>query len=123
MYILNEGQPAQSRLALEVVRYRVLSKPYSAWRAILAEIGQSDTDFLIALRELHGIKIDKKTDPQLFLTQDTQQMRILAEEGIERPTMLQILLTAKVFALSEEDCKAKMEKLLRGEPDEEEPKS
>jgi len=91
-------------LALELVRYRVWTKPYSAWRAILAETGASDTDFLIALRKLHGIEIDKKADPILFVVQDTQQMRILLDEGVPSPTMMQILLTSKSMALTHEEA-------------------
>lgn len=109
-------------LALELVRFRILGKSYSKWRAIIAETGESDTAFLICLKRQWKIQIDKKLDPVLFITQDTQQMRLLKESGIENPTMLQILLTAKVISLSEEDAKEQFEKLLRDGIDEE-PKS
>lgn len=101
-----------SHLALELVRYRVLGKPYSKWRAIVAELGESDTAFLIALREVHGIGIAKADDPMLYVIQDTQQMREFKDGGLN-PTMLQLLLTSRVIALSEEDAKAKFEKLLK----------
>lgn len=99
-------------LALELVRYRVLGKPYSKWRSIIAETGESDTAFLIALRKLHHIEINKKEDEMLYITQDTQQMRVLEQEGVPNPTLLQILLTAKVFSLSEDDIKDKFEKAM-----------
>lgn len=101
-----------SHLALELVRYRVLEKSYSKWRAIIAELGESDTAFLIALREVHGIAFDKAADPMLYVTQDTQQMKGFTDGGLN-PTMLQILLTARVIALSEEEAKAKFERKLK----------
>lgn len=104
---------ADDPLALELVRFRVLGKPYSKWRAIIAETGESDTAFLICLKRQWNITINKAVDPMLFITQDTQQMRLLKESGVDNPTLLQILLTAKVIALSEEDAKDKFEKLLR----------
>lgn len=97
----------------DMVQYRILGKPYSSWRAILAETGESDTVFLIALRELHGLEINKEEDPFLFVTQDTQQMADLAESGVPNPTMLQILLTAKVIDLSEERAKERWLKTMQ----------
>lgn len=100
-------------LALELVRYRILGKPYSKWRAIIAETGESDTAFLICLNRQWNIVVNKAEDTTLFITQDTQQMRLLAEQGVANPTLLQILLTSKVIALSEEEAKDQFEKLLR----------
>lgn len=108
MHLLNNGENA---LALELVRYRILGKPYSKWRAIIA--GESDTNFLICLRQQWNIHVDKKADPMLYITQDTQQMRLLSESGVPNPTTLQILMTAKIISLSEEDAKEQFEKLLR----------
>ncbi len=105
LHILNGGiaqQPDDDRLKLEVVRHRVLGKPYSKWRAIIAETGNSDTDFLICLKRLFGITIDKTADPMLYITQDTQQMRQLEEQGVANPTLLQILLTTRAIALDEQ---------------------
>lgn len=102
---------SDKHLALELVRFRVLGKPYSKWRAIIAELGESDTTFLIGLREIHGIGIAKNDDPMLYVVQDTQQMREFKDGGLN-PTMLQILLTSRVIALTEEDAKARFEKLL-----------
>lgn len=94
-------------LALELVKYRTIGKPYSSWRAILAELGCSDTEFLIFLRKTHNLFVDKKADELLFLTQDTQQMRLLLEDGVPSPTMLQIAMTAKVWAKSAEEAAEK----------------
>lgn len=101
-----------SHLALELVRYRVLGKTYSKWRAIIEELGESDTNFLRALRDVHGIFIDKKDDPMLYVIQDTQQMRLFQQDGVS-PTLLQILLTSKVIALSEQEVLDKIEKVLK----------
>lgn len=89
--------------ALELIRYRVIAKPYSSWRAIIAELGESDTLFLIALRELHGVYIDKSEDPMLYVVQDTQQTAMMGQEGVADPTFLQILLTSKAIALTSEE--------------------
>lgn len=102
---------------LELVRFRVLGKTYSKWRAIIAELGESDTNFLRALKECHGITINKREDPMLYVTQDTRQMRHFAEAKVS-PTLLQILLTGKVIALTEEECKEKFERQLRLENEE-----
>lgn len=108
---LTENQPEEQ--TLQLVKYRILGKRYSAWRAIIAETGESDTMFLLALKALHGIEINKIEDPVLYVSQDTHQMGILAAEGVPSPTLLQILLTAKAFALTEGAAKDKMKALLR----------
>jgi len=113
MHLLNGGQkPEEPSLALELVKHRVLGKPYSKWRAIIAETGESDTAFLIGLKELHSITIDKKADPMLYVVQDTQQMRLLAESGVENPTTLQILLTSRVIDLDEDNAHQRFAKYL-----------
>lgn len=101
-----------SHLALELVKWRILGKPYDKWRAIIAEMGDSDTNFLRALREVHNIFIDKAENPMLYVVQDTQQMRLFTETGVS-PTMLQILLTSKVIALSEQEATERFEKLMK----------
>lgn len=92
-------------LALELVKYRILGKPYSKWRAILAETGESDTKFLIFLAKKFDLAINKADDPMLYCSQDTQQMRLLSEDGVPNPTLCQVVLTSKAFALTEEGCK------------------
>jgi len=113
MHLINGGAPApKPSLALELVRHRVLGKVYSKWRAIIAETGESDTAFLIGLKELHGITIDKKSDPMLYVVQDTQQMRLLSESGVENPTTLQVLLTSRVIDLDEDNAHQRFAKYL-----------
>lgn len=101
------GQP------LEIVKYRVLGKPYSKWRAIIAEMGESDTKFLMGLNQLHGIVIKKAEDPMLYVIQDTAQMAEFASAGVISPTLLQILLTSRSIALSEQGAIERFEKLMR----------
>lgn len=84
-------------LAFDLVKFRVLGKPYSKWRAIIAEMGESDTAFLIGLKQLHGLDIEKDADPMLYVIQDTQQMDELKRSGVENSTLLQILLTSRVI--------------------------
>lgn len=96
-----------SDLNLELVKFRTIGKPYSSWRAILAELGCSDTDFLIFLRKTHDLFIDKKQDEMLFLVQDTQQMRLLLEDGVPSPTMLQIAMTSRAWAKSAAEAEEK----------------
>lgn len=91
-------------LALELVKVRILGKPYSKWRAILAETGESDTKFLMFLAKF-GIAINKADDPMLYCAQDTQQMRLLLEDGVLNPTLCQIAMTSKAWSLTEQGCK------------------
>lgn len=104
--IHNSPQKSMSDLALELVKFRVLGKPYSSWRAILAETGESDTKFLVWLRNEFDLIIDKKEDPMLYCSQDTQQMRLLAEDGVPNPTLCQVAMTSKSWAFSEEACQS-----------------
>lgn len=110
MHLINGGQPQPTPSALELVSYRVLGKSYSKWRAIITEAtGESDTLFKIALFQAHNIRIDNPdADPMLYIVQDTNQMRILAEEGVINPTMLQILLSTKIVSLTEQGAKDRM---------------
>lgn len=103
------------KLDLQLVKYRVLGKKYSKWRAIItAGTADSDTMFLFALEKLHGIQINKAKDPMVFISQDTMQMAELKADGIENPTDLQLLLTSRAISLTEGGCKDRMEAILRG---------
>lgn len=104
-----------SHLALELVKFRTLGKPYSKWRAIMAELGGSDTPLLIFLRDEFGILIDKREDPMLFCINDTQQMKLLLNDGIPSPTILQLMLTSKSWALTEEAAIAKWKAVMQPE--------
>lgn len=109
MNLINNGQPQPDPRALELVKYRVLGKPYSKWRAIITEAtGESDTLFKIALYQAHNIRIDGAEDPMVYIIQDTNQMRELAEVGVHNPTLLQLFLSTKIVSLSEEDALARM---------------
>lgn len=101
--------------AFDIVRYRVHKRPYSSIRAIMAEMGQSDTVLLRGLRELHNIYFDSlREDPMLFFTEDTAQLESLRAEGVTSPTMLQVLLTSIAFSdISEDDVKARWEAAMK----------
>lgn len=102
-HILNNGEES-GPIKLELVKFRILGKPYSKWRAIITEAtGESDTLFRMALLKF-GIKVETDLDPTIYIVQDTNQMRQLAEEGIGNPTMLQLLLSTKWVSLSEQDA-------------------
>lgn len=104
-FLLNNGEKKPDPNALEFVRYRVLGKPYSAWRAIMSEAtGESDTIFKIALWQGHGVRIPEKEDPMVYIIQDTAQMREMAESGVTNPTNLQIFMSTKIVSLSEQDA-------------------
>jgi hypothetical protein len=106
MHILNNGEKTPDPNALEMVKFRVLGKPYSKWRAIITEAtGESDTMFKVALYQAHNIRIDNPdSDPILYIIQDTNQMRELSEQGVLNPTTLQLLLSTKIVSLSEQDA-------------------
>lgn len=116
IHILNGGiatTPKPEAPVLEMVRYRILGKPYSSWRAIIAESGESDTVLLISLKRLHGIEIDKSADTFLYCTQDTNQMQALADQGVPNPTMYQLAMTSKAWGLTEQAAVERMEAILR----------
>lgn len=102
-HIINNGEES-GPVKLELVKFRILGKKYSAWRAIMAEAtGESDTLFRMALAKF-GIKIETDLDPFIYIVQDTNQMRELKEQGVANPTMLQLLLSTKWVSLSEQDA-------------------
>lgn len=112
MHILNDGEQSGAP-KLELVKFRILGKPYSKWRAIITEAtGESDTLFRMGLFQAHNIRIDGQGDPMLYIIQDTAQMRQLAEEGVHNPTILQLLLSTRIIDLTEQGAKDRMEKWL-----------
>lgn len=121
IHLINNGRSAPDPNALELVSFRVIGKPYSSWRAIIAETGDSDTAFLMGLKALHGITIDKRADPMLFMAQDTQQMRWMKEDGVESPTLCQLMLTTRAFSLTEGGCADRFKAVLAKESKDEEP--
>jgi len=98
---------------LDLVKFRIISKRYSQVRAIMAELGESDTLLLRSLRDGFGIRFDSvKEDPELFFVQDSEQMGLLRESGIGSPTWLQILGTSRMVALSQLDADRKFRELI-----------
>lgn len=111
-HLLNDGQQSGPP-AMEFIRYRVIGKLYSKWRAIIAEAmaGQGDTMFKVALYQGFNIRIDDpKADPMIYIIQDSAQMRELAEQGVHNPTFCQLFFSTKIVSLSEEDAIAQMQK-------------
>ena len=88
---------------LELIGFRIESKRYSQVRAIMAEMGQSDTQLLIALAK-HGIKFNSLTDPELFFTVSSEQMDSFKSHGIFNPTWFQLCGSSEVWATTREEC-------------------
>lgn len=110
MHLINNGEKQPDPNALELIKYRVIGKPYSKWRAIISEAtgGQSDTLFRQGLNIAHKIFIDDSSDPMLFVIQDTNQMRELLEQGVGNPTLCQILLSTKIIDTTEQGALDRM---------------
>lgn len=104
-----------SHLAFDLVRYRIHKRRWSSISAILAESGMSDTEMKLGLKTLHNIEWDFKDDPWLFFSEDTQQRKEFAGNGVTNPTLCQLLLTSRAFGLTEHDCRARFLSLLRGD--------
>lgn len=106
--------PSNTSNNLDLVGYKVITKLYSQVRAIFAELGESDTLLLRALRDGHGIEFDSlRTDPALFFVIGSDQIEKLQEAEIDSPTFLQLMGTAEVISLVESDAIAKW-KALKG---------
>lgn len=92
--------------AFDLVKFRVHKRRYSQLRAIISELGESDTMLLRALASIHDIHLNTLTeDPELYFTEDTHQLGLLKEQGVPSPTFLQLTMTSKAFAIDEEECK------------------
>lgn len=98
MSTLNDGPK------MEVVKFRVIGKPYSKWREIFAETGGNDTLFKVALYQGYGIRVETDLDPVLYIIEDTAQHRELREIGVVNPTFAQLLTSTKIISLSEQDA-------------------
>ena len=92
-----------------LVGFKVIKKRYQQVRQIFAELGQSDTALLRALKEGHGIEFDSlRQDPFLYFIVSQEQTEGLKRAGIESPTFLQLLGSSEVIShTSEEDAIAK----------------
>lgn len=90
--------------ALDLIGFSVLSKRYSSVRAIFAELGESDTLLLRALKEGHGIEFDSlHTDQELFFVIDQDEVAEFQKFKMS-PTWLQLLGNCRVIALTKEDA-------------------
>lgn len=100
---LNNGEDI-GPVKLELVKFRVIGKPYSSWKEIFAETGGDETLFKLALYQGYGIRIDGGGDPFLYIIEDTAQHRELREIGVASPTFAQLLTSTKILSLSERDA-------------------
>lgn len=89
---------------MELVKFRVIGKPYSKWKEIFAETGGDEALFKLALYQGYGIRIDGDGDPVVYIIEDTAQRRELREIGVANPTFAQLLTSTKVCSLSEQDA-------------------
>lgn len=103
-----------SPLAFDLIKWRIRSMPYSRMRAIMAELGESDTQLLIGLSRLHDMHFNSLTeDREIFFTEDSAQIDGWHKGGVMAPTMLQMLLTSRIFALDRHTCQDRFEKLMK----------
>lgn len=97
--------------------FKVVAKPFSNVRAIFAELGQSSTKLMLALKIGHGIEFDPiEEDPTLYFVVSQEQSDGFAKAGYE-PTLLQLLGTSEVISLSEEAAIAKFRAIKGAEPE------
>lgn len=103
--------------ALRYTGYKIVSRPYSMVRDIMAEFEPSEHILREALRVGHGIEIDDATAGTLFLhfVVDQQQLEKLKEYRIPSPTLLQLLGTSRVISTSEADATARFEAMMKEE--------
>lgn len=101
--------------AFDHIRFRIHRRRYEQIRAIMAESGESDTALKCGLSRLFGITFSGPIDEvrEVFFTEDTHQREALAGDGVPNPTFLQILLTSKAFAFTEEECRERWEEAMK----------
>ena len=100
-------------MKLDLLKYRVEHKCYSQIRAVMAELGESDTMLLRALKEGHGLEFDSLTnDPELYFTIDSQQKDGLRNAGITHPTWIQLIGSSQCWAFTEAECKRRFEEMI-----------
>lgn len=103
---MNQNQ--NNRLAFDLVKVKCISKEYWRVRAIMAELGRSDTDLKLALRDGHGVNLETLTpDTMLHFVVSSQVIEGFRASGHE-PTMLQVLGSAET--ISDESADAALEK-------------
>lgn len=85
--------------------FKVVSKLYSSVRRIFAELGQSDTILLRALKEGHEIEINTLIeDPMLYFIVSQEQLEELKKIGVKSPTFLQIFGTSEIVDRTEAEA-------------------
>lgn len=105
------SDPTDDPSAAILMGFKIIPKLYQSVRAIFAELGQSDTILKRALKEGQDITIDPVlNNPTLFFVVSEQQMDGFKRAGYE-PTMLQLLGSSEVIALSEEEAERKFRSL------------
>lgn len=116
---LKTYQPTETdnALAFDVTGYNVIAKEFSRVKAIFSEIVNGETMLLKALREGHNITFDAvHSDPLIFFVVDQQMVEMMKRQGIENPTILQLLGSARIVSdVSEEDAKTRFEAMLKQE--------
>ena len=97
--------------------YRIIKKLYSQVCAIMAEHHPDPLALKRALAAGHGIDIDQVPggDPMLYIVADEQAAKKMADFKIPNPTLLQIIGTSRVIALSEQDAIDRFEKMMQAE--------
>ena len=97
--------------------YRIIKKLYSQVRAIMAEHHPDPDALKKALAVGHGIDIDQIPggDPMLYIVADEQAAKKMADFKIPNPTLLQIIGTSRVIALTEQDAIERFEKMMQAE--------
>jgi hypothetical protein len=97
--------------------YRIIKKLYSQTRAIMAEHHPDPNALKKALAAGHDIDIDQVPggDPMLYIVADQQAAQKMADFKIPNPTLLQIIGTSRVIALTEQDAIDRFEKLMQAE--------
>lgn len=104
-----------SAAKLDLIGFRIECMRYSRIRAIMAEMGQSDTALLIALAK-HGVKFNSvKEDPELFFSISSEQKDSFAQHGILNPTWFQLIGTSECLSLSRDECERAFRELKEGE--------
>lgn len=116
---LKTHQPSEAdkALAFDCTGYNVIPKQFSQCKAIFSEIAGGEAMMLRALREGHNINFNSLTeDPLLFFVVDEQMVDMMKRQGIENPTILQLLGSARIVSdVSEQDAINRFDALMKGE--------
>lgn len=104
--------PAADPDGKTMVGFRVERKRWSQVKALFAELGQSDTALLMALKIGHGIEFDSlRQDPFLHFIISQDQTEGLERAGVPSPTWLQLLGSSEVVSLTHDGAVARFKAL------------